>query len=139
CVIGNCECITAVRRERHLCLLWFSPVGEYLVKDGSDMRRRVVGRQVELDRDPFPKTVGMFENAISRNIAGEDWHGIQAYVREVFTEPAFQAWRQSLHEGRLQLFGAKNATGHVPDRAFVRRQVAYVFREKINLRASRFS
>src|SRR5580704_4110733 len=92
-VIGNCECITAVRRERHLCLLWFSPIGEHLMKDGSDMRCRVVGRQIELDRDAFPKAVGMFENAISRNIAGEDWHGIHTYLREVFAEPALQTWR----------------------------------------------
>src|SRR5438094_3801854 len=54
-VIGNCECITAVRRERHLRLLWFSPVGENLVKNSSDMRCRVVRRQIKLDCDAFPR------------------------------------------------------------------------------------
>src|SRR5205814_4268925 len=76
-VIGNCKCLTAVRRERHLRLLWFSAVGKNLVKNSSDMQCRVVRRQIKLDCDAFPKAVGMFENAISGNIACEDWHGIQ--------------------------------------------------------------
>src|SRR5438094_9043426 len=63
-VIGNCECITAVRREWHLRLLWFSPVGEHLVKNSSDMRCRIVRRQITLDRDDFPKAAETVENAI---------------------------------------------------------------------------
>src|SRR2546430_2021501 len=103
------------------------------------MCRRVVGRQVELDRDTLPEAVGMFEDAISRNIAAQDRYRIHSHLRKVRTEPAFQTRSESLGKNRLQLLGAEDAAGHVPDCAFFRRQVADVFGKKIDLGARRFS
>src|SRR5260370_304629 len=103
------------------------------------MCRRVVGRQIELDRDTFPEAVGMFEDAISRNVAGQDRYRIHSHLRKVRTEPAFQTQSESLDKNRLQLLGTEDAADHVPDCAFSRRQVADVFGKKIDLGARRFS
>src|SRR5947199_8836012 len=97
-VISNCECITSVRGEWHLRLFRFSAVGQHLVKDGADMRCRIIGRQIELDSDAFPKAVCMFEDAISRNIAGEDWYGIHSRFCNSFRAPVSYIGWKLLHE-----------------------------------------
>ena len=68
-ITSNCKGVAGIRRERHLRLLRLCAVGQHLVENGTNMRCRVVGRQVELDCNALPEAVGMFENAISRNVA----------------------------------------------------------------------
>src|SRR5262249_28971995 len=84
-------------------------------------------------------TVGVFEDAVSRNVARQDRYRIHVYLRKVFSEPAFQAWRQALDESRLQLLGTQHATRRIPDSAFFWRQMPNVFGEQIDLRARWFS
>ena len=81
------------------------------MENGPDMWRRVVGRQVKLDGDSLPEAIGVFEDAVSRNIASQNRHRIHFDVRKVGAEPALQAWRESLHESFLQLFGTQCAAG----------------------------
>src|SRR5207237_517749 len=102
------------------------------------MWRRVVGRQVELDSDALPETVSMFEDAISRNVPGQDGYRIHSHVRKVRSKPAFQSRCESLNERFLQLLGTEDEARDAPDRAFFRRQVADVFGKKIDLGAGRF-
>src|SRR5438105_14343017 len=102
------------------------------------MWRRVVGRQVELDSDALPETVSMFEDAISRNVAGQDGYRIHSHVRKVRSTPAFQSRCESLNVRFLQLLGTENEARDVPDRAFFRRQVAEVFGPKVVLGAELF-
>ena len=105
-ISSNCKGVAGIRRERHLPLLRLSAIGQHLVKNGTNMPCRVVGRQIELDCDAFPQAVGMFEDAISRNVARQNWYRIHSYVREVRAEPTFQIRRESLNEGRLKFLGA---------------------------------
>src|SRR5205809_4077210 len=138
-IISNCEGVAAIGREWHLRLLRLFAIRENLVKDSANMGCRVVRRKVELDRNTLPEAVGMFEDAISRNVTGQDRYRIHSHLRKIPTETAFQARRESPHENRLQLLGTKDAAYHVPDRAFSRRKVAAVLGEKIELGAGRFS
>src|SRR6266478_3218804 len=126
-VIGNRECITTVRREWHLRFLRFSAGGEHLVKDGADMWRRIVGRQIELHRDAFPKAVSMLEDAVSWNIPGQNRHRIHLHLFKVRSEPAFQARREPPHESRLHFFRAKNAARLIPHSSLRWRQMTNVF------------
>ena len=52
------------------------------------MRRGIVRRQIKLDGDSFPKTIGVFEDAVSGNVASQDRHRIHVHLRKVFSEPA---------------------------------------------------
>src|SRR5947207_10735657 len=137
CVIGNCKRIAGIRRKWHLCLLRLPSIGKHLVKDGANMWRRIVGRQVELLRDAFPEAVRMFEDAISRNVASQDRYRIHSHLCKVRTEPAFQARRESLHEDCLQLFGSEDAARDVPHRTVLQRQMMNVFWKKIDFGSSR--
>src|ERR1041384_4407286 len=112
-VIRYGERVTCIWRERHLRLFRFASVRQHLVEDRADVRRGIVRRQIKLNGDPFPKTVGMLEDAVSGNVARQDWYGIHVHLCELFSEPAFQPWLQALDESRLQLFG----TQHAPVRA----------------------
>ena len=88
-VIGYGKRVAGIWRKRHLRLLRFSSIWEHLVKDRPDMRRGIVRRQIKLDGDSFPKAVGVLENAVARNIASQNRHGIHVHVCEVFSEPVF--------------------------------------------------
>ena len=103
------------------------------------MGGRVIRGQVKLHRNSLPEAVSVFEDAVSGNIARQNWHGIHWHLLEVGSEPVFQTRRESLHEGFLHLFRAQCTTGNVPDFAFHRWQMANVLREKVNLGASRFA
>src|SRR6266849_1387918 len=125
-IIGNCERVASIWRKWHLSLLRFPSIGKHFVKDGANVWRRVVRRQVELHRDAFPEAVGVFEDAISWNVARQDRHRVHSHLCKVYAESAFQARREPLHERFLQLFRTKHTAGHVPDSAFPWRQMADV-------------
>ena len=61
--------VPAVRRERHLFFSRFSSVRRLLMEKSPDVSRGIVGRQVELDRNSLPQTIGVLENAIAGNVA----------------------------------------------------------------------
>ena len=47
-VAAHSERISAIRRERHLPFFGQRAVGKPLMENGTDMRHRAVGRQIEL-------------------------------------------------------------------------------------------
>ena len=61
------------------------------MKNGPDMWCRVVGRQIKLHGDSFPEAIGVFEDAVSRNIASQNRHRIHFDVRKVCAEPALSS------------------------------------------------
>src|SRR5438094_5215530 len=80
CVVGHGERVTGIGRKRHLRFLWFASVRQHLVKDRADVRRGIVRWQIKLDRNPFPKTVRVFEDTISGNVTCQDRHRIHVHL-----------------------------------------------------------
>src|SRR5436190_12888936 len=120
-VVGYGKSVTRIRRKRHLRLLRLASVRQHLVEDRADVRRGIIRRQIKLDGDPFPKTVGMLEDAVAGNVARQDGYRIHIYSSEVFSEAVFQPRRQPLDESRLQRPGTQHATSRIPDCAFFSR------------------
>ena len=129
------EGVAAVGRKTHLCVLGLRTVGKHFVEDGADIGVGVIGRQIELHRDPLPTRIGVRRDLIAGNVAGEDRDRIHADVREVLAETLLESRRQAADEGLLDRLGTERAADHVPQRAFFRRQIADVFREQVDLHA----
>ena len=58
-------------------------------------------------------------------------------LREILAETLRQAGRQAADEGLLDRLGTQRAADHVPQRALLRRQIADVFREQVDLHPRR--
>src|SRR5207253_8431498 len=84
------ESVTAVRREWHSRSFRFRSVRQSLVKNRADISVRIVSGQIKLHRNSFPKTVGVFENAIARNVASQNRDRIHSDPVEILPETFFQ-------------------------------------------------
>ena len=94
---------------------------------------RAVARQIELHRDALPARVGVRRDQVAGNVAGQDRDRIHAGLgiagpKRRSSAGASRRTKASLHRARAQ-----GAADDVPHRALLRRQVADVFRKKIDL------
>lgn len=97
-IVSYRKCVASVWREWHLRFLRFSSVREDFVENSSNLRCRIIGRQIKLDSDALPEAVGVFKDTVSGNVASEDRHGIHFDLRKVVTESTLQTGPESLHE-----------------------------------------
>src|SRR5207245_11223887 len=80
----------------HLRSFRFAPVRQFFVKNRADMRMGMVGRQVKLNRDSFPKTVGVLENPVAGNVARENRHRVHPDAGEILSKASLPTWREVL-------------------------------------------
>src|SRR6266404_893984 len=122
-IIANRKRVAGIRREDHLRPFRLTRIRQHLVKNGTNMRRRIVCRQIKLDCDALPERVRVRRNVVSRNVARQDWYWIHSHLRKIRSKTAFQARREPLYENFFQLFGTKDAARDVPDCTLLVRQV----------------
>ena len=99
------------------------------MEDRADVGVGIVLRQIELDGDALPTRVRVRRDQIAGNVARQNRDRIHSDLGEIFAEPLRQAGRQAPDEGLLDRLRAERAADDVPQRAFLRRQIADVFRE----------
>ena len=105
-VVSNRKGVASIGRKQHLRPLGLTGIRQHLMKDGANMRRRIVRRQVKLHGDAFPKAVRVRSNVISGSVAGQDWHWIYWHLRKILPQTVFQTGCESLHEDFFQRLGA---------------------------------
>src|SRR5436190_23487984 len=71
-IISHGKGVAGISREWHLLSPGLLPVRQALVKNRADVRDRIVRRQIKLDGDSLPPTVGVFENAIAGDVARQN-------------------------------------------------------------------
>jgi hypothetical protein len=97
------------------------------------VRDRAIAREIELDGDALPASVGMERDQVARNIAGEHRYRKYAGLGVVGSEAALERGREPPHERVTHFAGAQRAAYDVPERTLRRWEVPDVFGEQIDL------
>src|SRR6516162_566431 len=134
-VVADRKRVASVRCELHLRALRQPASLQFFVKNRPNMRSRGIAGQVELHGDAFPMGVGVWGDEVTGDIPGENRDRVKADLAVVRAETSRERRRKPADESILHRFGAKRTPNDVPHPAFLRWQVADIFREEVDFHA----